>query len=90
MDDSAMAAAAKWMADVSGVKPAMGAVPDGVEVYPRYGQRGVVYILVNLSETAQKVSLPSAMDDVLEGGSKSSVMLPMYGVAVLSSAQTSK
>jgi beta-galactosidase len=90
MDDSAMAAATKWMADVSGVKPAMGAVPDGVEVYPRYGQRGVVYILVNLSETAQKVPLPSAMDDVLEGGSKSSVMLPMYGVAVLSSAQTSK
>jgi beta-galactosidase len=87
MDDAAMSAAAKWMADVSGVKPALGAVPDGVEVYPRYGQRGVVYILVNLSKARQTVSLPSAMTDVLEGGSKSSVTLPVYGVAVLSAGR---
>jgi beta-galactosidase len=84
MDDAAMSAAAKWMADISGVKLALGTVPDGVEVYPRYSQRGAVYILVNLSKTAQTVSLPSAMNDVLEGGSKSSVSLPVYGVAVLS------
>src|SRR6266849_3225826 len=84
LDDSAMATAAKWMADVSGVKPALGTVPDGVEVYPRYGQRGAIFILVNLSKTGQTVSLPSAMNDVLEGGSKSSVTLPVYGVAVLS------
>ena len=84
MDDSAMNAAAKWMADVSGVKPALGAVPDGVEVYPRYGAKGTIYILVNLSKAEQTVSLPSAMNDVLEGGSKQSVKLPVYGVAVLS------
>ena len=84
LDGSAMAAAAKWMTDISGVKPALGAVPDGVEVYPRYGDHGVVYILVNLSKTEQTVSLPSAMNDVLEGGSKQSVKLPVYGVAVLS------
>jgi beta-galactosidase len=84
MDDSAMNAAAKWMAEVSGVKPALGPVPDGVEVYPRYGQHGAVYILVNLSKTEQTVSLPSAMNDVLEGGSKQSVKLPVYGVVVLS------
>ena len=89
LDDAAMAAAAKWMADVSGVKPALGAVPDGVEVYPRNGQHGVVYILVNLSKTEQTVSLPSAMNDILEGGSKSSVSLPVYGVVVLSATQAS-
>ncbi len=79
-----MTTAAKWMADVSGVKPALGAVPEGVEVYPRYSDRGVVYILVNLSKAEQTVSLPSTMNDVLEGGSKQSVKLPVYGVAVLS------
>ena len=84
LDGSAMNAAAKWMADVSGVKPALGTVPDGVEVYPRYGDHGVVYILVNLSKAEQTVALPSAMTDVLEGGSKQSVKLPVYGVAVLS------
>jgi len=84
LDASAMTAAAKWMADVSAVKPALGAVPDGVEVYPRYGNHGTVYILVNLSKTEQTVSLPSAMSDVLEGGSKQSIKLPVYGVAVLS------
>jgi beta-galactosidase len=79
-----MAAAAKWMTGISGVKPALGEVPEGVEVYPRYGDHGVVYILVNLSKAEQTVSLPSAMTDVLEGGSKQSIKLPVYGVAVLS------
>jgi beta-galactosidase len=46
--------------------------------------------LVNLSKTGQTVSVPSAMSDVLEGGSKSSVTLPVYGVAVLSATQASK
>ena len=64
LDDSAMTAAAKWMTDVSGVKPALGAVPEGIEVYPRYGQHGAVYILVNLSKMEQSVALPRAMNDV--------------------------
>jgi beta-galactosidase len=87
LDDEGMAAAAKWMADVSGVKPALGPVPDGVEVNPRYSPKGAVYILVNLSKAEQTVTLPSKMTDVLEGGTKSSVTLPRYGVAVLSAAK---
>jgi beta-galactosidase len=83
MDDAGMAAAAKWMTEISGVKPALGAVPPGVEVYPRYGERGAVYILVNFSKAEQTVSLPSPMNDVLSGGPKRSVQLPVYGVAVL-------
>jgi len=85
-DDRLMTSVAKWMADVSGVKPALGPVPEGVEVDPRYGAQGVVYILVNFSKSQQTVPLPAAMQDVLNGGSKSSVTLPRYGVAVLSEA----
>jgi beta-galactosidase len=85
-DDRLMTSVAKWMADVSGVKPALGPVPVGVEVDPRYGAHDVVYILVNFSQSPQTVTLPAAMQDVLNGGSKSSVTLPQYGVAVFSEA----
>jgi len=83
LDDAGMAAAAKWMTETSGVMPVLGSVPEGVEVYPRYGEHDAVYILVNLSKTEQTISLPARMQDVLEGGSKQSVTLPVYGVAVL-------
>ncbi len=83
LEDDVLKSAAKWMTDVSGVKPAMGPVPDSVEVYPRYGDTRTVYILVNLSRARQTISLPSPMQDVLEGGMKNSVDLPVYGVAVM-------
>ena len=83
LDEAGMTAAAKWMTNVSGVKPAMGPVPEGVEVYPRYGERGTVFILVNLTKIEQSFSLPYEMNDVLQGGTKNSVTLPIYGVAVL-------
>lgn len=83
LDEKNMDAAAKWMLDVSSVRPAFGVVREGVEVSVRRGQNGDVVILVNLSKTVQKISLPSAMQDVLDGGSKQSVTLPVYGVAVL-------
>ena len=84
LDPATMAAAAKWMTDISGVHPAFGAVPAGVEVYPRYGASGAVYILVNFAKAPQTVNLPKSMQDVLEGTTKQSVTLPQYGVAVLS------
>ena len=80
-----MTEAANWMAEVSDVKPALGPVPDGVEVYPRYGVKGAVYILVNFSKTPRTVKLPAAMRDVLNGGSTQSLTLSHYGVAVLAS-----
>jgi beta-galactosidase len=83
-DDASLTAAAKWMTDVSGVKPAMGTVPDGVDVDPRYDNRKVVYILVNFAKENRTVALPSAMQDVLEGGTKQSVTLPRFGVGVFS------
>ena len=87
LDDAGMAAAAKWMTEVSGVKPALGEVPEGVEVNPRYGPKGAVYILVNLAKSEETVALPSSMTDVLAGGATNSVTLPRYGVAVLSAAR---
>lgn len=87
LDDAGMAAAARWMAEVSGVKPALDEVPEGVEVNPRYGSKGAVYIVVNLSKSEQTVPLPSTMTDVLAGAAKNSVTLPRYGVAVLSAAR---
>jgi beta-galactosidase len=87
LDDAGMAAAAKWMSEVSGVKPALGRVPDGIEVYPRYGVNQAVYVIVSFAKGEETVTLPAAMADVLGGGTKQAVTLPRYGVAVLSAKQ---
>jgi len=87
MDDAGMSKLAQWMTNMSGVTPALGPVPDGVEVDPRYGKDHTVFILVNLATGTQTVPLPSSMHDVLNGGSVQSVSLPRYGVAVLSEAK---
>jgi len=83
LDPKTMENAAKWMAASSGVDTPLPNIPAGVEVSVRRGVHGPVYILVNLSKQPQTISLPGPMSDVLEGGSKSSVDLPVYGVAVL-------
>jgi beta-galactosidase len=87
LDPKTMAQAAKWMTEDSGVKPAFGPVPDGMEVSARYGPHKTVFVLINLSGAPQTIGLPSLMEDLLEGGTKQSVRLDKYGVAVLSAAQ---
>ena len=87
LDDAGMAAAAKWMSEVSGVKPALAPVPDGVEVYPRYGEGKAVYVLVSFAKRKETVTLPVPMVDVLDGATKQTVTLPRFGVAVLTSSQ---
>jgi beta-galactosidase len=84
LDEPTMKNAAKWMTETSGVSAKFGPVPQGVDVYPREGANGKVFILVNFSGSEQTVALPAKMTDVLVGGSTSSVTLPIYGVAVLS------
>ena len=85
MDETGMAKLAQWMTNMSGVTPALANVPSGVEVDPRYGKdHTVVFVLVNWAPTPQTVTLPAAMQDVLQGGSVESVTLPRYGVSVLS------
>ena len=83
LDPKTMESAAKWMATTSGVHTPLPNVPPGVEVSVRQGAHATVYILVNLSKQAQTIALPGGMQDVLEGGSKTSVNLEVYGVAVL-------
>jgi beta-galactosidase len=87
LEPKMMESAAKWMASVSGVTTPLPDVPEGVEVSVRQGANGSVYILVNLSKESQTIHLHTPMNDVLEGGTKSSVTLPVYGVAVLASGR---
>jgi beta-galactosidase len=82
-DDATMRNLAQWMIEDSGAKPAMGPVPDGVDVYPRYAADRTVYVLVNFARNERSVALPKALRDVLEGGNKTSLVLPRFGVAVL-------
>jgi hypothetical protein len=84
MDDAGMAKLTHWMLSMSDVTPAFGPAPEGVDVNARYGKHHAVFVLVNLAPKQQAVPLPSAMQDVLHGGTVSSVSLPRYGVAVLS------
>jgi len=80
-----MAKAAQWMIQDSGVTPAFGPMlPEGVEASVRYASGHKVVILVNTSKSQQTIGLPTAMSDVLNGGSKTRVSLEQYGVAVLS------
>ncbi|MFT4114108.1 beta-galactosidase [Silvibacterium sp.] len=67
----------------AGVKPLIANVPRGVEVCERSGDGKHVFILINHTQQAQQVSLPSAMHNLLGDGTVSSVELPKYGVAVL-------
>jgi beta-galactosidase len=83
LDDAGMTNAAKWMTGVSGVNQALGPVPEGIEVDPRYGPHGTVFILVNFSRTEQSFALPMALNDVLQGGTKQLLNLAPYGVSVL-------
>jgi beta-galactosidase len=59
------------------------AVPDGIERMTRDGQGRHIVILVNYKQTAVDVPLPTAFQDVLNGGSVTKVSLPAQGVAVL-------
>jgi beta-galactosidase len=83
LDEPTMRAAAKWMLETSGVNAVWPGVPEGVDVSVRSGVGKKVWILINLSGDAKTVSLPAAMESVLDGSRSASVTLPRYGVAVL-------
>ena len=87
LDPKSMEQAVQWMVSGSGVKAALGDVPAGIEVCPRYGSEGAVYILINFSTQSQTVRLPRVMTDVLQGGKKDSVNLERYGVAVVAAGK---
>jgi len=84
MDEAGMAKLAHWMTEASGVRPAFGPVPAGIDVNARYAKDHTVFVLINFDPTEQAVNLPHPMADVLHGGTVQSVSLPRYGVAILS------
>jgi beta-galactosidase len=83
-DDKGMAEIARWMQQQFGLTTPLRGVPTGVEASQRYGTDHIVTFLVNFSGSEQDVSLPAAMDDVLESRRVQTVHLSKYGVAVLS------
>lgn len=72
------------MLAASGVRPAFGALPDGVEALRRVGKDHVVYILLNNRPTPVDVPLPHPMTALLAAhGQVSTISLPVQGVEVL-------
>ena len=87
LDDKLMAAAAQWMVQQSGVTPAFGPVPDGVEASRRSGDGHDVFVLINFAKEPRTVSLPRTMKILLSGTEGGTVDLPPYGVDVLVDAK---
>ena len=65
LDANLMAALAQWMVTSSGVTPAFGPVPDGIEVSRRVGLHSTVFVLINFGADKQTVPLPHPMQTVL-------------------------
>jgi beta-galactosidase len=84
MPDAGMKKLMEKLVTMSGVHAPFGAVPAGVEVNPRMADDHTVYVLTNMSGSAQIVHVAHSMNDVLHGGDVTSVSLPKFGVAVLS------
>ncbi|WP_336973704.1 beta-galactosidase [Sphingobium aromaticiconvertens] len=58
-------------------------VPADVELMTREGDGRSIVILINHGREDRSVTLPRTMDDILEGGRKTSITLAAEGVAVL-------
>ena len=87
LDDDLMRAAAQWMLRASGVEPAFGPVPDGVEVCRRTAPGKRIFIVVNHTREVQHVALPQRMTPLLVGSAPVDALdLPPRGVEVLSAA----
>ena len=65
LDANLMAALANWLVKASEVSPALGPVPDGIEVNRRVGPDSSVYILINFNPERQTVLLPRPMTPLL-------------------------
>jgi len=83
LDDKLMDAAAEWMVQQSGVKPALGPVPEGVQVSRRVGSGKTVFVLINFAAEDRQVDLAHPMKLLLANRTADSLVLPRYGVEVL-------
>ena len=83
LDDQLMSAAADWMVQQSGVKQALGPLPDGVQVSRRVGGGKDTFVLINFTREDRLVKLPRAMKQLMAGRVGDSMTLPPYGVELL-------
>jgi beta-galactosidase len=83
LEGEPLAHAVTWMLSDADVHPEFGALPAGVDLYIRKNADHEVWILINYAEQPQEVTLPSAFEDVLHGGSTSSVNLNRFDVVIL-------
>jgi beta-galactosidase len=83
LDGATMKAAAKWMMSEAGLNPIMSDLPDDIDLAIRSDNGKRVFIFTNYGVSPRTIALPSPMEDVLMGGTVSSVTLPQYGVVVL-------
>ena len=83
LEGATMKAAAKWMMREAGLNPIMSDLPQDVDLAIRSGNGKRVFIFTNYGASPYTIALPGPMEDVLMGGTVSSVTLPQYGVAVL-------
>ena len=65
LDANLMTALANWLVKISGVTPALGPVPDGIEVNRRIGPNSSVFVLINFNPEPQTVPLPHPMAPLL-------------------------
>lgn len=88
LDDSLMRAATKWMIEDSGVTPAFGPLPEGLEASRRIRRGRTVFILLNHSAHAVHLPLPRAIGSLrIAGADVTSVDLPVQGVDVIEDAR---
>ena len=86
VDPALMDRVIAWATNGAQVRPEFEAVPKGVEVCRRVGNGHTIFVLINHGKTAENITLPDAMGDVLRGGSVKGVELESEGVAVLETA----
>jgi beta-galactosidase len=83
LSGAALDAASRWMMQEANIVPVMPEVPVDIDVAIRSGNGKLIYILTNYGKEQQTVKLPTAMQDVLNGGTISEVTLSRYGVAIV-------
>lgn len=88
LDANLMAALAQWMVTTSGVTPAFGPVPDGIEVSRRVGPHSTVFVLVNFNPEKQTVPLPRPMTSLLPQPDPPDSSLPAPAAITAASAQS--
>jgi beta-galactosidase len=76
------APAAKWMLADSGIT-ALPALPEGIDLAIRSGNGKRVLILTNYATEPRTVTLPTAMENILDGTKSTTFTLPRFGVVVL-------